>query len=101
MSQYDPQQLQQKFERWRELHQEQLQAQKSFIEAEALYAELQQYYLNPQWMEDREKDIQLEYSGAAHSIFSEDGLWDMISDRNQLAIQWMRLGLDALDETSY
>ena len=39
MSQYDPQQLQQKFERWCELHREQVEAQQRFVEAEALYSE--------------------------------------------------------------
>ena len=97
MSQYNPQQLQQKFERWSELHQEQLQAQQRFKEAEALYTELQAYYQSPQWMADHEAELQLQYSGSAHSIFSEDALWNMISDRNEVAIQWMRLGLDALD----
>lgn len=97
MSQYDPQQLQQKFERWSELYQEQLQAQQRFQEAEALYAELQAYYQSPQWMADHEANPQLQYSGDVHSIFSEDALWNMISDRNELAIQWMRLGLDALE----
>lgn len=97
MSQYNPQQLQQKFERWCELHREQVEAQQSFVEAEALYSELQAYYQDPQWMADREEDKPIEYSGSAHSIFSEDALWNMITDRNELAIQWMRLGLDALD----
>lgn len=97
MSQYDPQQLQQKFERWCELHREQVEAQQRFVEAEALYSELQAYYQDPQWMTDREEDKPIEYSGPAHSIFSEDALWNMITDRNELAIQWMRLGLDALD----
>ena len=97
MSQYDPQQLQQKFERWCELHREQVEAQQRFVEAEALYSELQAYYQDPQWMTDREEHKPIEYSGSAHSIFSEDALWNMITDRNELAIQWMRLGLDALD----
>lgn len=97
MSDHDPQQLQQKFEQWRKLYRQQLQAQQQWLEAEALYTELKQYYLGPDWMADFDKDLDLQYSGEAHSILSEDGLWDMISDHNELAMQWMRLGLDALD----
>ena len=54
MSKYDPQQLQQKFEQWHKLRLEQLEAQKNWLEAEALYSELKEYYLSPQWMTDRE-----------------------------------------------
>lgn len=97
MSQNTPQQLQQKFERWRELYLEQLEAQQRWQEAETLYAELVEYYQSSQWMTDHEQDKQLQYSGTAHSILSEDGLWNMISDRNDLAMQWMRLGLEALE----
>lgn len=98
MSKYDPQQLQQKFEQWRKLRLEQLEAQKNWLEAEALYSELKEYYLSPQWMTDREQDLELQYSGDAHSLLSEDALWDMLSERDELAKRWMRLGLDALDK---
>ncbi len=98
MTNYDPQDLQQKYERWSQLYQQQLEAQQQFLEAENLFNELQAYYLNPQWMADREQDLPIEHSGEAHSIFSEDALWSMLTDRNELAMKWMRLGLDAIDK---
>ena len=42
--------------------------------------------------------LPIEHSGKAHSIFSEDALWSMLSDHDELARKWMRLGLDALDK---
>lgn len=98
MTNYDPQDLQQKYERWSQLYQQQLEAQQQFLEAEKLFDELQGYYLNPQWMVDREQDLPIKHSGEAHSIFSEDALWSMLTDRNELATKWMRLGLDAIDK---
>lgn len=96
-SPYDPQQLQQKYERWHALYQKQLEAQEQWLEAEALRAELQGYYLDEQWMADREADLPIEHSGTAYSIFSEDALWDMMSEHDELARKWIRLGIDALD----
>lgn len=98
MTNYNPQELQQKYEEWCELHRKQLEAQQQFVHAEALLNELKDYYLNPQWMADREADLPIEYSGKEHSIFSEDALWNMLTDRDELARQWMRLGLDAIDK---
>lgn len=95
---YNPQELQQKYEEWCELHRQQLEAQQQFLKAEALQNELKDYYLNPQWMADREADLPIEHSGQAHSIFSEDALWSMLSDHDELARKWMRLGLDAIDK---
>jgi hypothetical protein len=97
MTNYNPQELQQKYEEWCELHRKQLEAQQQFLQAETLLNELKDYYLNPQWMADREADLPIEYSGKEHSIFSEDALWNMLTDRDELARQWMRLGLDAID----
>ncbi len=97
MTDYNPQELQQKYEEWCELHRKQLEAQQQFLQAETLLNELKDYYLNPQWMADREADLPIEYSGKEHSIFSEDALWNMLTDRDELARQWMRLGLDAID----
>lgn len=97
MKNSDPQDLQQKYERWSQLYQQQLEAQQQFLEAEKLFDELQGYYLSPQWVADREADLPIEHSGEAHSIFSEDALWSMLTDRNELAMKWMRLGLDAID----
>lgn len=98
MTDYNPQELQQKYEEWCELHRKQLEAQQQFLQAETLLNELKDYYLNPQWMADREADLPIEYSGKEHSIFSEDALWNMLTDRDELARQWMRLGLDAIDK---
>ncbi|WP_201629728.1 DUF4298 domain-containing protein [Psychrobacter maritimus] len=98
MTNYNPQELQQKYEEWCELHRKQLEAQQQFLQAETLLNELKDYYLNPQWMADREADLPIEYSGKEHSIFSEDALWNMLTDRDELARQWMRLGLDAIDK---
>ena len=98
MTNYNPQELQQKYKEWCELHRKQLEAQQQFLQAEALLNELKDYYLNPQWMADREADLPIEYSGKEHSIFSEDALWNMLTDRDELARQWMRLGLDAIDK---
>ena len=98
MTDYNPQELQQKYEEWCELHRKQLEAQQQFLQAETLLNELKDYYLNPQWMADREADLPIEYSGKEHSIFSEDALWNMLTDRDELARRWMRLGLDAIDK---
>ena len=98
MTNYNPQELQQKYEEWCELHRKQLEAQEQFLQAETLLNELKDYYLNPQWMADREADLPIEHSGKEHSIFSEDALWNMLTDRDELARQWMRLGLDAIDK---
>lgn len=97
MNKYDPQDLQQKYERWSQLYQQQLEAQQQFLEAQKLFDELQAYYLNPQWMADHEADLPIKHSGEAYSIFSEDALWSMLTDHNELAMKWMRLGLDAID----
>ena len=98
MTTYNPQELQQKYEEWCALHRKQLEAQQQFLQAETLLNELKDYYLNPQWMADREADLPIEHSGKEHSIFSEDALWNMLTDRDELARQWMRLGLDAIDK---
>ncbi|KRG33783.1 MULTISPECIES: DUF4298 domain-containing protein [unclassified Psychrobacter] len=97
MPNYNPQELQQKYEQWCKLHRQQLEAQQQFLQAEALQNELKDYYLNLQWMTDRETDLPIEHSGDEYSIFSEDALWSMLSDHDELARKWMRLGLDAID----
>ena len=97
MTDYNPQELQQKYEKWCELHRKQFEAQQQFLQAETLLNELKDYYLNPRWMADREADLPIEHSGKEQSIFSEDALWNMLTDRDELARQWMRLGLDAID----
>ncbi|PNK60292.1 DUF4298 domain-containing protein [Psychrobacter sp. FDAARGOS_221] len=92
-----PQQLQQKYERWHSLYKKQLEAQEQWLEAEALKQELQAYYLDEKWMADREADLPIDYSGEAHSIFSEDALWNMLTEHDEVARKWIRLGIDALD----
>ncbi|MES1964300.1 DUF4298 domain-containing protein [Psychrobacter sp. AH5] len=94
----DPQEIQRKFERWYALQQKLLQAQQDWVEAEALLAEVQQYYLSPQWAQDRENDVAIEHSGETYSIFSEDGIWNAMSEHQEQAIGWMRLGLDSIDK---
>ena len=98
MTDYNPQELQQKYEQWCKLYRQQLEAQEQFAQAEALLNDLKAYYLDPQWMKDREADLPIEHSGEAHSIFSEDALWSMLTDHDELAMKWMRLGLDALEK---
>ncbi|WP_201587915.1 DUF4298 domain-containing protein [Psychrobacter jeotgali] len=98
MSQHNPQELQKKYEEWCKLYRQQLEAQQQFVQAEALLRELKDYYFSPQWMTDREADLPIEHSGEAYSIFSEDGLWNSLTDRSELARKWIRLGLDAIDE---
>ncbi|MBO1516780.1 DUF4298 domain-containing protein [Psychrobacter halodurans] len=98
MTDYNPQELQQKYELWCKLYRQQLEAQEQFAQAAALLNDLKTYYLDPQWMKDREADLPIEHSGEAHSIFSEDALWSMLTDHDELAMKWMRLGLDALEK---
>ncbi|WP_367104589.1 DUF4298 domain-containing protein [uncultured Psychrobacter sp.] len=98
MSQYNPQEMQRKYEEWCQLYRQQLEAQEQFVQAEKLLRELKDYYFSPVWMADREADLPIEHSGETYSIFSEDGLWNSLTDRNELARKWIRLGLDAIDE---
>lgn len=98
MSAANPQDLQQKYEQWCKLYRQQLEAQQQFLQAEALFRELKDYYFSPKWMADREADLPIEHSGDTYSIFSEDGLWNSLTERNELARKWIRLGLDAIDE---
>ncbi|WP_222565721.1 DUF4298 domain-containing protein [Novilysobacter antarcticus] len=97
MPQYDPQALQQKYERWRELHRQQEQAQAQWLEAEALLHELQAYYQSLQWREDHANNVPIECNNGEYCILSEDTLWNMLTDRDEVAKRWMRLGLDAFD----
>lgn len=97
MARYDPQTLQQKYERWRELHRKQEEAQTQWLEAEALLHELKAYYQTAQWHEDRANNVPIECNGDEYCITGEDTLWDMLTDRDDLAIRWMRLGLDAFE----
>lgn len=42
--------------------------------------------------------IVIKHSGEAHSIFSEDGIWNAMTEHQEQAITWIRLGLDAIDK---
>ena len=44
MTDYNPQELQQKYEQWCKLHRQQLEAQEQFLKAEALQNELNTTY---------------------------------------------------------
>ncbi|WP_220463665.1 DUF4298 domain-containing protein [Sediminihaliea albiluteola] len=74
MSQYDPQTLQQKYERWRELQRKQEQAQAEWLEAEGLLRELHAYYQSAQWREDHAKRVPIECNNGEYCITSEDTL---------------------------
>ena len=97
MSQYDPQAMQQNYEAWCELHRQQEQAQIQWLEAEALLHELQAYYQSPQWREDHANDVPIHCRNGEYCILSEDTLWDMLTDRDETALKWMRLGMDTFD----
>ena len=49
-------------------------------------------------MADREADLSIAHSGDEYSIFSEDALWNMLSEHNELARKCMHLWLDAIDK---
>ena len=49
-------------------------------------------------MQDREADVTIKHSGEAYSIFSEDGIWNAMTEHQEQAITWMRLGLDAIEK---
>ncbi|XID74217.1 hypothetical protein ACF3NA_06520 [Alkanindiges sp. WGS2144] len=53
-----------------------------------------------QWRSDYDSDLQLEYSGEAYSILSQDTIWDAITDHQAQATRWIRLGLNAIDNES-
>lgn len=97
MPQYDVQTMQQKYERWRELHRQQQRAQTEWVEAEGLLHELHAYYQSVQWREDHANGVSIECKDGEYCITSEDTLWDMLTDRDEVSIRWMRLGLDALE----
>lgn len=97
MKKFDPQALQEKYERWHTLHQKTEEAQAQWQEAGELLVALQQYYQSEQWREDNASDVRLECAAGVHSILSEDALWNALTDRQEQAIKWMRLGLDVMD----
>lgn len=93
----DPQRLQQRYERWRQLYRNQEQAQAEWLEAETLFHELSAYYQSVQWREDHASNVPIECNHGEYCITSEDTLWDMLSDRDRLALRWARLGVDSLE----
>ncbi len=94
---YDPQEMQRKYEEWRELLRQQRQAQEQWLDAEALLHELQAYYQSLQWREDHANDVPIHCRNGEYCILSEDTLWDMLTDRDETALRWMRLGMDTFD----
>lgn len=97
MENYDAQALQKKYEHWHDLHQQIHEAQEKWREASALLSELQTYYQSEQWRKDYENNVAVECADNVHSILSEDALWSALTDHQEQAIRWMRLGLDAID----
>ena len=99
MKTFDPQTLQEKYERWYALHQKTEEAQAQWQEAGKLMAELQEYYQSEQWRVDSASDVRLECAAEVHSILSEDALWNSLAERQEQAIKWMRLALDTIDRS--
>ena len=99
MKEFDPQALQEKYERWHALHQKTEEAQAQWLEAGELMAELQEYYQSEQWRIDNVIEVRLECASDVHSILSEDALWNSLANRQEQAIKWMRLGLDVIDRS--
>lgn len=98
MSNYDTQEMQLKYERWRELYRHQIEAQKKWLEAEALLTELQAYYQSPKWRQDYDNNVPVDCNNGEYCVTNEDTLWDMLIDRDEQAKRWIRLGLDAIDD---
>lgn len=98
MNSFDPQALQLCFERFCVLQQQLATAQTLWQESETILQQLKRYYHSAQWLEDFERqDLKLHYSGEAHSILSEDALYNAIHEHHAQAKQWIRLGLNAID----
>ncbi|UOO81904.1 DUF4298 domain-containing protein [Uruburuella testudinis] len=94
---HDPQHLQNQYARWEALREALETAQQQWQQADEILAELNEYYGSEQWYEDRENDqLQLD-TGSHFSILDEDTLWEALQSRHDMALNWMRLGLDALD----
>ena len=97
MDVFDAQALQKKYERWHELNEQMQDAQEKWLEANTLLSELQTYYQSEQWRDDHENNLMVECADNRYSIISEDALWSALTDHQEQAIRWMRLGLDVID----
>ena len=98
MQQYDPQHLQNQYARWEALREALETAQQQWQQADDILAELSGYYGSEQWYADRENsDVALD-TGSTFSILDEDTLWEAMQVHHQMALDWMRLGLDTLDQ---
>ena len=97
MNVFDAQALQKKYERWHELNEQMQDAQEKWLEANTLLSELQTYYQSEQWRKDHENNLMVECADNMYSIISEDALWSALTDHQEQAIRWMRLGLNVID----
>ena len=97
MDVFDAQALQKKYERWHELNEQMQDAQEKWLEANTLLSELQTYYQSEQWRKDHESNLMVECADNIYSIISEDALWSALTDHQEQAIRWMRLGLNVID----
>ena len=98
MKNYDVQALQEKYERWHELHEQIQNTQEKWLEANALLLELQEYYQSEQWMKDHESNLMIKCADDIHAITSEDALWNALTEHREQAIRWMKLGLEVIDK---
>ncbi|WP_372844238.1 DUF4298 domain-containing protein [Psychrobacter sp.] len=98
MKNYDVQALQEKYERWHELHEQIQNTQEKWLEANALLLELQEYYQSEQWMKDHESNLAINCANDIHAITSEDALWNALAEHREQAIRWMKLGLEVIDK---
>ena len=99
MDVFDAQALQKKYERWHELNEQMQDAQEKWLEANTLLSELQTYYQSEQWRDDHENNLMVECADNMYSIISEDALWSALTDHQEQAIRWMRLGLNVIDRS--
>ena len=89
---------QKKYEHWCELHRQLIESQEKFVESIQIMKELQVYYQSEQWRHDNQHRPNLTCAEGVHSILSEDGFWNSLSDHQAQAIQWMKLGLEVIDQ---
>jgi hypothetical protein len=59
--------------------------------------ELQAYYQSEQWHDDYSVGLLLECSGEVQSILCQDTLWDALTAHRTQVIDWMKLGLKAVE----
>ena len=95
---YNPQALQQQYEHCQDLHRQLIHAQQQWREAEQLWQDLSAYYQSAQWLEDYDNAPELQCREGEYSILAQDTLWNALEERRQLAIDWMKLGLKAIEQ---